>query len=172
MLASDPDTWSKLHDVRDERYRLARAIRRSTAASRLPEDFIYDVQDGLLNGGASKPQCRRRGHEAATARRSGDLRDDGQTSRGNEALLHAYIDSKGNFGKSYSRDMAYAASRYTRSAWRPSERAFFRHRKTRVDMVDNYDATRKEPRLLPCRFDYPGHSNVGIAWAWRAPLTV
>ena len=86
-------------------------------------------------------------------------------SRGYEALLHPYVDSKGNFGKFYSRDMASAASRYTEAKLEPIAAELFRDiDKDTVDMVDNYDGTLKEPALLPTTF--PAilvNSNVGIA---------
>lgn len=86
-------------------------------------------------------------------------------SRGNEALLHAYVDSKGNFGKAYSRDMAFAASRYTEVKLDPICNELFRDiDKKTVDFVDNYDSTMQEPVLLPAAF--PSiliNSNIGIA---------
>ena len=86
-------------------------------------------------------------------------------ARGNESLLHPYIDSKGNFGKSYSRDMAYAAPRYTEVKLMPICAELFSDiDKDTVDMVDNYDGTRKEPALLPVTFpSILVNSNVGIA---------
>lgn len=86
-------------------------------------------------------------------------------SRGNEALLHPYVDSKGNFGKSYSRDMAYAASRYTEAKLDSICNELFRDiDKDTVDFVDNYDSTTKEPTLLPTTFpSVLVNSNVGIA---------
>lgn len=86
-------------------------------------------------------------------------------SRGNESLLHAYVDSKGNFGKAYSRDMAFAASRYTEVKLDPICNELFRDiDKKTVDFVDNYDSTMQEPVLLPAAF--PSvliNSNIGIA---------
>ncbi|MBQ5398865.1 MAG: topoisomerase IV [Ruminococcus sp.] len=86
-------------------------------------------------------------------------------SRGYEALLHPYIDSKGNFGKFYSRDMAWAASRYTEAKLDKLCAELFRDiDKDTVDFVDNYDNTMKEPTLLPAT--YPSvliNSNTGIA---------
>ncbi|MFT8889314.1 MAG: DNA topoisomerase (ATP-hydrolyzing) subunit A [Ethanoligenens sp.] len=86
-------------------------------------------------------------------------------SRGNEALLHAYVDSKGNFGKAYSRDMAFAASRYTEVKLDSICNELFRDiDKKTVDFVDNYDSTMQEPTLLPTAF--PSiliNSNIGIA---------
>ena len=86
-------------------------------------------------------------------------------SRGYEALLYPYVDSKGNFGKAYSRDMAYAASRYTEvKLEKICQELFSDIDKDTVDFVDNYDATMKEPRLLPVT--YPGilvNANMGIA---------
>ncbi|MCL2224703.1 MAG: topoisomerase IV [Defluviitaleaceae bacterium] len=74
-------------------------------------------------------------------------------TRGNDALLHPLIDSKGNFGKQFSRDMAYAASRYTEAKLDDICREVFRDiDKNVVDMVDNYNATMLEPVLLPTTF--------------------
>ncbi|MDF3005976.1 MAG: hypothetical protein K0S22_2448 [Oscillospiraceae bacterium] len=86
-------------------------------------------------------------------------------SRGNEALLHPYIDSKGNFGKAYSRDMAYAAARYTEVKLMPlCQELFADLDKDAVDMVDSYDGRMKEPTLLPVSFpSILVNSNVGIA---------
>lgn len=86
-------------------------------------------------------------------------------SRGNEALLHPYIDSKGNFGKAYSRDMAYAAARYTEVKLMPlCQELFADLDKDSVDMVDSYDGRMKEPTLLPVSFpSILVNSNVGIA---------
>ena len=74
-------------------------------------------------------------------------------SRGYEALLHPFVDSKGNFGKFYSRDMAWAASRYTEAKLDAIAQELFRDiDKDTVDFVDNYDNTMKEPSLLPATF--------------------
>ena len=74
-------------------------------------------------------------------------------TRGNDALLHPYIDSKGNFGKQYSRDMAYAASRYTEAKLDDICKEIFKDiDKNVVDMVDNYNSTTTEPLLLPTTF--------------------
>lgn len=86
-------------------------------------------------------------------------------SKGYEALLYPYVDSKGNFGKAYSRDMSWAASRYTEAKLSPIAAELFREiDKDTVDFVDNYDATMKEPTLLPVT--YPSiliNNNTGIA---------
>ncbi|MBR2636714.1 MAG: topoisomerase IV [Oscillospiraceae bacterium] len=86
-------------------------------------------------------------------------------SRGNQTLLHPYVDSKGNFGKAYSRDMAYAASRYTEAKLDSiCQELFADIDKDTVDFVDNYDGTMKEPTLFPVRF--PSillNANIGIA---------
>lgn len=86
-------------------------------------------------------------------------------SRGHEALLHPYVDSKGNFGKFYSRDMAYAASRYTEAKLDSICKELFNDiEKDTVDFLDNYDNTMKEPVLLPA--SYPSvlvNANTGIA---------
>lgn len=86
-------------------------------------------------------------------------------SRGYEALLHSYVDSKGNFGKFYSRDMAYAASRYTEVKLDALCSELFREiDKETVDFIDNYDNTTKEPVLLPTTFpSILVNSNTGIA---------
>ncbi|MCI5651974.1 MAG: DNA topoisomerase (ATP-hydrolyzing) subunit A [Ruminococcus bromii] len=86
-------------------------------------------------------------------------------SRGYEALLHPYVDSKGNFGKFYSRDMAWAASRYTEARLDNICRELFRDiDKDTVDFVDNYDSTTKEPTLLPAAFpSVLVNANTGIA---------
>ena len=86
-------------------------------------------------------------------------------AKGNESLLHPFVDSKGNFGKVYSRDMAYAASRYTEAKLAPICAELFRDLDCdAVDFVDNYDNTMKEPALLPTT--YPNvlvSANQGIA---------
>ena len=86
-------------------------------------------------------------------------------AKGNETLLHPFVDSKGNFGKVYSRDMAYAASRYTEAKLDPNCAELFRDIDSdTVDMVDNYDATMKEPSLLPTTFpNVLVSANQGIA---------
>ena len=86
-------------------------------------------------------------------------------ARGNEALLHPYIDSKGNFGKAYSRNMAYAASRYTEAKLDPICNELFRDiDKDTVDFVPNYDNETVEPTLLPATFPTVlVNANVGIA---------
>ncbi|OKZ54170.1 MAG: topoisomerase IV [Clostridiales bacterium 59_14] len=86
-------------------------------------------------------------------------------AKGNESLLHPFVDSKGNFGKVYPRDMAYAASRYTEAKLAPICAELFRDLDCdAVDFVDNYDNTMKEPSLLPTT--YPNvlvSANQGIA---------
>jgi len=86
-------------------------------------------------------------------------------TRGNGSLLHPFVDSKGNFGKVYSRDMHYAASRYTEVRLDPiCAEIFCDLAKNTVEFVDNYDGTMKEPVLLPTT--YPNilvNVNQGIA---------
>ena len=86
-------------------------------------------------------------------------------SRGYGALLHPLVDSKGNFGKAYSRDMAWAAPRYTEARLDSITQEFFRDiDQDAVDFVDNYDSTMKEPALLPTTFpNILVSSNKGIA---------
>ena len=74
-------------------------------------------------------------------------------TRGNQALLHPFVDSKGNFGKQYSKDMKYAASRYTEVKLEAICREMFRDiEKNAVEFHDNYDGTVKEPVLLPSAY--------------------
>lgn len=86
-------------------------------------------------------------------------------SKGYEALLHPYVDSKGNFGKSYSKEMQWAASRYTEAKLSAIASELFRDiEKDTVDFVDNYDSTMKEPTLLPVTFpSILVNANTGIA---------
>ena len=74
-------------------------------------------------------------------------------TRGNEALLHPLVESQGNFGKQYSRDMAYAASRYTEVRLDPICAELFKDiNKNTVEFTDSYDGEMKEPTLLPVAF--------------------
>ena len=74
-------------------------------------------------------------------------------TRGNDALLYPFIDSKGNFGKQYSSDMAYAASRYTEVKLAPICKELFTDiDKNTIDFVDNYNGSMKEPTLFPVSF--------------------
>ena len=86
-------------------------------------------------------------------------------TRSCESLLHPFVDSKGNFGKQYSRDMAFAAPRYTEVKLDPICNDIFADiDKNTVDFVDNYDATMKEPVLLPTAFpNVLVNPNQGIA---------
>ncbi|MBQ4599937.1 MAG: topoisomerase IV [Clostridia bacterium] len=86
-------------------------------------------------------------------------------TRGNESLLHPFVDSKGSFGKQYSRDMAFAAARYTEAKLDPfCAEIFGGVDKNAVDMVPNYDNTLKEPALLPTSFpNILVSPNMGIA---------
>lgn len=121
---------------------------------------------GLLNGGRTKSA----NIVGATMKLNphGDSAIYGtmvRLSRGYEALLHPYVDSKGNFGKFYSRDMAWAASRYTEAKLDAICNELFRDiDKDTVDFVDNYDNTMKEPSLLPVAFpSVLVNANTGIA---------
>lgn len=86
-------------------------------------------------------------------------------ARGNESLLHPYIESKGNFGKAYSKNMQYAASRYTEAKLAPIAAELFRDiKKDTVDFVPNYDNTMTEPTLFPVTFpSVLVNANMGIA---------
>ncbi len=121
---------------------------------------------GLLNGGRTKSanivgQTMRLNPHGDAAIYETMVR----LARGNETLLHPFVDSKGNFGKVYSRDMAYAAARYTEARLEPFCAELFRDIDSdTVDMVDNYDATMKEPSLLPTTFpNVLVSANQGIA---------
>ena len=121
---------------------------------------------GLLNGGRTK--------SANVVGQTMRLNPHGDSAiydtmvrlvRGNESLLYPYVDSKGNFGKAYSRDMAYAASRYTEVKLEPICNELFRDiDKDTVDFVPNYDNTMMEPTLFPTTFpSVLVNANVGIA---------
>ena len=121
---------------------------------------------GLLNGGRTKSanivgQTMRLNPHGDAAIYETMVR----LARGNETLLHPFVDSKGNFGKVYSRDMAYAASRYTEAKLDAICSELFKDIDSdTVDMVDNYDATMKEPALLPTTFpNVLVSANQGIA---------
>ena len=121
---------------------------------------------GLLNGGRTKSanivgQTMRLNPHGDSAIYETMVR----LARGNETLLHPFVDSKGNFGKVYSRDMAYAASRYTEAKLDSICSELFKDIDSdTVDMVDNYDATMKEPSLLPTTFpNVLVSANQGIA---------
>ncbi len=121
---------------------------------------------GLLNGGRTKSanivgQTMRLNPHGDAAIYETMVR----LARGNEALLVPFVDSKGNFGKVYSRDMAYAASRYTEAKLEPICQEFFREiDEQTVDFVDNYDNTMQEPTLLPTAFpNVLVSANMGIA---------
>ncbi len=121
---------------------------------------------GLLNGGRTKSanivgQTMRLNPHGDAAIYETMVR----LAKGNETLLHPFVDSKGNFGKVYSRDMAYAASRYTEAKLDSICAELFRDIDSdTVDMVDNYDASMKEPSLLPTTFpNVLVSANQGIA---------
>lgn len=121
---------------------------------------------GLLNGGTIK--------SANIVGRTMQLNPHGDAaiydtmvrlSEGNGALLHPFVRSKGSFGKAYSRDMQCAAARYTEAKLAPiSAELFADIDKDTVDFVDNYDASMKEPTLLPVTFPTVLiNANMGIA---------
>ena len=121
---------------------------------------------GLLNGGRTKSanivgQTMRLNPHGDAAIYETMVR----LARGNETLLHPFVDSKGNFGKVYSRDMSYAAARYTEAKLDGICVEIFKDIDSdTVDMVDNYDATMKEPSLLPTTFpNVLVSANQGIA---------
>ncbi|MBQ6825718.1 MAG: topoisomerase IV [Clostridia bacterium] len=129
--------------------------------------LLYTMYDmGLLNGNTIK--------SANIVGRTMQLNPHGDAaiyetmvrlSEGYQALLHPYVASKGSFGKAYSRDMAYAASRYTEAKLAPIAAELFADIKMdTVDFVDNYDASMKEPTLFPVTFpSVLVNANTGIA---------
>ena len=129
--------------------------------------LLYTMYNmGLLNGGTIK--------SANIVGRTMQLNPHGDAaiyetmvrlSEGHQALLHPYVASKGSFGKAYSRDMAYAAARYTEAKLAPIAAELFSDiDKDTVDFVDNYDATMKEPTLFPVTFpSVLVNANTGIA---------
>ena len=129
--------------------------------------LLYTMYNmGLLNGGRTKSA-----NIVGTTMRLNPHGDAAiydtmvRLSRGYEALLHPYVDSKGNFGKAYSRDMMWAASRYTEAKLDGICKEIFKDiDKDTVDFVDNYDSTMKEPTLLPVSFpSVLVNQNTGIA---------
>ena len=130
---------------------------------------------GLLNGGRTKSanivgQTMRLNPHGDAAIYETMVR----LSKGNEVLLHAYVDSKGNFGKAYSRDMQYAASRYTEAKLTPICAELFRDiDRDTIDFVDNYDSTTVEPTLFPVTFpSVLVNSNLGIAVGMASNLFI
>lgn len=134
---------------------LSRAIPEIDGLKPSHRKLLYTMYNmGLLNGGTIK--------SANIVGRAMQLNPHGDASiyetlvrlsRGNESLLYPYVESKGNFGKAYSKNMMYAASRYTEAKLAPICAELFADiDKNTVDFVDNYDNTMKEPRLLPVTF--------------------
>ena len=134
---------------------LSRAIPEIDGLKPSHRKLLYTMYNmGLLNGGTIK--------SANIVGRTMQLNPHGDASiyetlvrlsRGNESLLYPYVESKGNFGKAYSKNMMYAASRYTEAKLAPICAELFADiDKNTVDFVDNYDNTMKEPRLLPVTF--------------------
>lgn len=146
---------------------LSRAIPEIDGFKPSHRKLLYTMYNmGLLNGGTIK--------SANIVGRTMQLNPHGDAaiyetmvrlSEGYQALLHPYVASKGSFGKAYSRDMAYAASRYTEAKLAPiSAELFSDIDKDTVDFVDNYDATMKEPTLFPVTFpSVLVNANTGIA---------
>lgn len=134
---------------------LSRAIPEIDGFKPSHRKLLYTMYNmGLLQGGTVK--------SANIVGRTMQLNPHGDASiyetmirlaRGNESLLYPFVESKGNFGKSYSKNMMYAASRYTEAKLAPISKELFEDiNKETVDFVDNYDNTMKEPTLLPVTF--------------------
>ena len=139
--------------------------RKLTALSPPPEAAVYHVQNGPSERGRTKSanivgQTMRLNPTAT--RRFTTL---WSACPGATGAAAPFVDSKGNFGKVYSRDMAYAASRYTEAKLDPICQELFRDMDfDTVDMVDNYDGTMKEPTLMPTTFpNVLVSANTGIA---------
>ena len=135
---------------------LSRAIPEIDGFKPSHRKLLYTMtQMGLLNGGKVK--------SANIVGRTMQLNPHGDGPI--YALLHPYVESKGNFGKAYSRDMQYAASRYTEAKLAPIAGELIKDiDKDTVDFVDNYDATMKEPTLFPVTFPtILVNANIGIA---------
>ena len=155
-------TEQKVGDVLEQNYMpyamsviVSRAIPEIDGFKPSHRKLLYTMYKmGLINGGRSK--------SANVVGRTMQLNPHGDAAiyetmvrltTGNAALLHPFVDSKGNFGKQYSRDMAYAASRYTEVKLDSiCKEVFGDIDKDAVDFVDNFDATTKEPVLLPVKF--------------------
>ena len=146
---------------------VSRAIPEIDGFKPSPRNLLYTMYKmGLLTGGRTKSanivgQTMRLNPHGDAAIYETMVR----LAKGNESLLHPFVDSKGNFGKVYSRDMAYAASRYTEAKLAPICAELFRDLDCdAVDFVDNYDGTMKEPALLPTTFpNVLVSANQGIA---------
>ena len=134
---------------------LSRAIPEIDGFKPSHRKLLYTMYNmGLLQGGTVK--------SANIVGRTMQLNPHGDASiyetmirlaRGNESLLYPFVESKGNFGKAYSKNMMYAASRYTEAKLAPISKELFEDiNKETVDFVDNYDNTMKEPTLLPVTF--------------------
>ncbi len=146
---------------------LSRAIPQRDGFKASHRKLLYTMYNmGLLSGGTIK--------SANIVGRTMQLNPHGDAaiydtmvrlSEGHQALLHPYVASKGSFGKAYSRDMAYAASRYTEAKLAPIAAELFNDiDQDTVDFVDNYDATMKEPTLFPVTFpSVLVNANTGIA---------
>ena len=155
-------TEQKVGDVLEQNYMpyamsviVSRAIPEIDGFKPSHRKLLYTMYKmGLINGNRSK--------SANVVGRTMQLNPHGDAAiyetmvrltTGNAALLHPFVDSKGNFGKQYSRDMAYAASRYTEVKLdNICKEVFGDIDKDAVDFVDNFDATTKEPVLLPVKF--------------------
>ena len=128
---------------------------------------------GLLTGGRTK-SANIVGQTMRLNPHGGDAIYDTlvRLSKGYGALLHPFVDSKGNFGKVYSRDMVWAASRYTEAKLSPICQELFRDiDQDTVDFVDNYDNSMKEPALLPTTFpNILVSANQGIAVGMASQL--
>ncbi|HEX7713583.1 MAG TPA: DNA topoisomerase (ATP-hydrolyzing) subunit A [Bacillota bacterium] len=173
-MAVSKYTEQKIGDTLEQNYMpyamsviISRAIPEIDGFKPSHRKLLYTMYKmGLLNGGRTK--------SANVVGQTMKLNPHGdmaiyetmvRLTRGYDALLHPFIDSKGNFGKQYSRDMRFAAPRYTEAKLdKICEELFRELDRDAVDLIDNYDGTLKEPTLLPTTFpNILVNANQGIA---------
>ena len=152
--------------LRHERHRQPRAAGDRRLQAGAPQAAVHHVRDGSAQG-RTHQICQHRGqHHAPESPRDAAIYDTMvRMGRGNESLLVPFVDSKGNFGKAYSRDMSCAAARYTEAKLESVCEELFRDiDKETVDFVPNYDSTTTEPTLLPVTFPtILANNTLGIA---------
>ena len=152
--------------LRHERHRQPRAARDRRLQTGAPQAAVHHVRDGPAQG-RTHQVCQHRGqhHAPEPPRRCRHLRHHGAHGPRQREPAGAFVDSKGNFGKAYSRDMSCAAARYTEAKLEGVCEELFRDiDKETVDFVPNYDSTTTEPTLLPVTFPtILANNTLGIA---------
>ena len=134
--------------------------------ARPPQAAVHHVRHGAAEGCPHQVGQHRGQHHAPEPHGDAAIYDTMvRMGRGNESLLVPFVDSKGNFGKAYSRDMSCAAARYTEAKLEGVCEELFRDiDKETVDFVPNYDSTTTEPTLLPVTFPtILANNTLGIA---------